>query len=358
MSIINYEELVAEYNDSLINVLRGFRPGYAFLEMWVPDADHAESILNLVDAAREAGELTVTLKLKSETVSSLDLANLSEELSQMGQVRIRNEGSGKIIVVEGLNDGSAKKPSRLALDNFNPLYVASLKEISQKVRHETTLEENDDMILIRSNFQGTSLFASVNPKLHTLDKVAFAAANSEVERALLEAFCLQIEGVPIQEASDHGLLKLEYVLRDKTKKPQISGIVNVFNFDPAFEFLQKLIRELLHIYREKTDFQLKRNFWVAPASKQWLALSPDEKSDKVRSHIEAFSKSKAMKDDQIKFLGIAKGVKVNIALVGEFRPAEKSKMLMELELSIRAGVERNLEVYQEEWKDLNSKRRL
>ena len=36
---VNYDELVARYEDNLTTVLRGFSPSEQFLETWVHDAD-------------------------------------------------------------------------------------------------------------------------------------------------------------------------------------------------------------------------------------------------------------------------------------------------------------------------------
>ena len=48
---IDYEALVESYNDRLLNQLRSHGVDHAFLEMWVPDEDPVNSILNMVEAA-------------------------------------------------------------------------------------------------------------------------------------------------------------------------------------------------------------------------------------------------------------------------------------------------------------------
>ena len=52
---VDYESLVTAYKESLVTVLRGFRPTAEFLEAWVYDEDDVISILNIIEAAEDAG---------------------------------------------------------------------------------------------------------------------------------------------------------------------------------------------------------------------------------------------------------------------------------------------------------------
>src|SRR3989339_1840725 len=91
---LNYEEMVAAYWESLNTVLRGFNAQGEFLDLWVPDEDGVSSILNLVEAVQENGHDIMELIVGADTVSSMDMARLQEELVSLGQVQIFEQGEG------------------------------------------------------------------------------------------------------------------------------------------------------------------------------------------------------------------------------------------------------------------------
>lgn len=98
--VIDYDSLVAEYNDNLTKVLRAFRPAaMSFLDMWVPDEDIAKSVLNLVETAEAAGLSRVVLFLGSATVRDLDVARLVQVISVVGTTDVKHENGGLLVTV-------------------------------------------------------------------------------------------------------------------------------------------------------------------------------------------------------------------------------------------------------------------
>jgi hypothetical protein len=53
--IVDYDHHAAVFEDSLVTKLRGNVPKEKYLELWVPDADPVTGVLNMIDAAFEAG---------------------------------------------------------------------------------------------------------------------------------------------------------------------------------------------------------------------------------------------------------------------------------------------------------------
>ena len=99
-AVLDYEQLLAEYSESLLTVLRGFRPGAEFLETWVPDDDHAKSILNLAESAQLNGTERLALRLGPEALAALDIAQLEQMLRELGSVHLKREDNGVIVEVE------------------------------------------------------------------------------------------------------------------------------------------------------------------------------------------------------------------------------------------------------------------
>ena len=85
---VQYEALVSAYQKSLTTVLRGFRSTeeFEFLETWVHEDDDASSILNIVEAAKDAQLTAVHILIGQETLRTLDLLRLDDRARQLGEV--------------------------------------------------------------------------------------------------------------------------------------------------------------------------------------------------------------------------------------------------------------------------------
>ena len=98
-AVIDYEQLVRAYRESLTTVLRGFSAGADFLDMWVPDDDHHKSILNLIESAESAGVEQVSIRVGAETLKGLDLGKLERMTAQLATIRAKPDGDGVILEI-------------------------------------------------------------------------------------------------------------------------------------------------------------------------------------------------------------------------------------------------------------------
>ena len=354
---IEYKRLVDDYNDSLVNVLRGFRPKYEFLELWVPDADAERSIRSLVEAARLSGEHKISLLLDKETAATLHLEELRQALSAEGIATIRQNGEELIVQVSNLGGRTAKELDR-ALYEVPPLYAKRLAETLEDIRHEGTIQEEDGLVAIRSNYAGVSLFVLVDRDNHKVVRATFAGTSDPIEEAILERLCCLIEGLPLQEISDHSVIKLEYELRDPTERPPIKGISNIFNMDKLFDLPKKLSRGLLEIYREKTGYRSVTNFFDEAPSRLWADLPEAERKKKVQASIDRFALRMGIEDVKIVASNIEKDIKVHVSFEPEIQAAEQARLMMQLEIELRKEVEKEIQLYVESSRDRNKIRRL
>lgn len=99
---IDYEALVDSYNDRLLNQLRSHGVDHAFLEMWVPDEDPIESILNMVEAAEAHGTEEFSLKLRAETLSHEGFAALTKAVGSIARIGTENEGDRRLVHVSDI----------------------------------------------------------------------------------------------------------------------------------------------------------------------------------------------------------------------------------------------------------------
>lgn len=95
--ILQYEQLVEAYEDSLLTKLRGHRAGAAFLEMWVPDEDPVKSILNMFEAAEAARQSEVSVRVLHTTLPPARHAELRAAAVGLGHVEVESVTGSSIL---------------------------------------------------------------------------------------------------------------------------------------------------------------------------------------------------------------------------------------------------------------------
>ena len=66
MISINFDNLLADYNNQLGLKLRGDRTNEEHLQFWVPSEDITESLLNLIDSLKETHNLKFEIKVDTK----------------------------------------------------------------------------------------------------------------------------------------------------------------------------------------------------------------------------------------------------------------------------------------------------
>ncbi|UUX48416.1 hypothetical protein NUH88_13435 [Nisaea acidiphila] len=100
---INYEQLVASYEDRLLNQLRSHGVDLDFLEMWVPDEDPVASILNMVEAAGAFGTEGFTLRISSANLPAGMRNSLADALQPISETKIVDQGEHCLVHVSKIN---------------------------------------------------------------------------------------------------------------------------------------------------------------------------------------------------------------------------------------------------------------
>ncbi len=353
--VIDYEKLVNDYNDSLNSVLRGFRPKYDFLELWVPDANPISSVKNLVESAINQGHCAVSLFFSAEVLEQINFDALCKEMKSYGPIEQESTAGGKTIHLNRI-EGKIKSSEMI-----DPLYKENIIELYESLAHQGSILEDGDNLLIRSTTEGVSLFGAVHVASHTIHRARFSGTNRTVEAALLEGLCRIIEGLPIQEAADHGLIKLEYMLRDKSQARGVKGIANVFNYPPIFKMAQTLVRDLFATYIKKTGYKVVDNFYHPAISQKWKALPESDKSEAVTKVFEHLLKKEGGPYGKyavtLNILGIELHRRININIQGELPAETRAALYMDFEKELRKELEPSIEVFSQNIKDHNAIRR-
>lgn len=89
---LDYDALVREFEDGLVNNLRRHGVGDDFLEMWVPDPDPVLGVLNMAEAAESYGMDAVSIRVSKDAVPDARRAELEKALGTLGSVAIADLG--------------------------------------------------------------------------------------------------------------------------------------------------------------------------------------------------------------------------------------------------------------------------
>ncbi len=353
---IDYEQLVADYNTSLNSVLRGFRPKYDFLELWVPDSDPIRSVKNLVESARDQGQQSLSLYFSAAVLIQFDFAALREALKPYGALEDESSAGGKTLYL------NRKAANGKSTDEIDPLYIARIMKAFRSLAHQGSILEDGDNLLIRSTKDGISLFGAVHTASHTIRRARFSGTNKTVEAGLLEGLCEIIEGLPIQEAADHGLIKLEHEFRLKPGERGVKGIVNLFNYAPMFDLPRILLRDLYETYVKKTGYRPGDNFYHPSVSQKWKAVPDQEKAAAISGVFAQLLQKKGTPYSglplELHVMGIELHHKLNIGIQGDVSPAARAKLFMDFETELRQELDPSMEVFSQNVKDHNAIRRL
>jgi len=102
---IDYEDVVARFNNSLLTNLRGHGAEQACLEGWVPDEDPVMSILNMVEAAEAAGLASIAVHFGPATMDAGQRDRLTGLVSDLGRADLAERGDdGFVLAVHGLGE--------------------------------------------------------------------------------------------------------------------------------------------------------------------------------------------------------------------------------------------------------------
>ena len=184
---------------------------------------------------------------------------------------------------------------------------------------------------------------------HTIRRAAHSGASTSVERALLDRLCALIVGLPIQKAADHGVIRLEYELRDKTMERPVAGVVTPEAADASFLLPLALVRGALGDYRSKTGYGETENTYDPQPSAPWMSMDGEARRKFLDGAIREIGYS--AKDV------VVTAIEFDVRVVVELAVADKQRCLMALEAGIKDKVDARLELFLEEIKDINKLRR-
>ncbi len=217
---------------------------------------------------------------------------------------------------------------------------------------ETVLSATEDGVTLSVSVASgnkTGLVASARYQL---------SAGAPDIKGVLEVFAATIEGVPLQEAADHGTVHACERLRRSIATPLVEGIHTPASMGTAFRRCNRLIRDIAAQFHASIGDGNNRNFWNPPLSRGWRLKSVGEQLAILQAIVHEFCAANDYTDGNIRIARIEKTRRVVIDFSEDFAAAGKPRALMQLERLVRARTGEMLEIYMEELKDNNRIRRL
>ncbi len=355
---IQYETLVAEFRDGLLNASRCHTASQDFLEIWVPDEDPVRGILNMAESAEAVGRPDIAVRVGLDTLPTERHGELLGLLSALGHASIDAgaDGGGVVVTVSALGVGSALRRVHHSLRQGMHRRLAAID-------HEGALEEAEGLVRVAVVDGSAELIVLIDPDTHLIEKARHDRGRGPVERALLDVFCAVIENTPVDDAADHGPINAMAALRDGDAARPVAGILHPVNADPAFVPLSRMAHHLRDAYRERSGMADRRNEFDPPPDARWLALTDAEREERLAAGIIAFLDGIGRSRDSISLLRLdddlnGRPVRAVVSFAAAVTAGEKPDLMRALERHVKRSVEGRVQLYHEQRKDENAIRRL
>lgn len=348
--ILDYEQLVVKFEENLLHTLRSHGVDLEYLAMWVPDENPIKGILNMVEAAQAASENEIAITVALATLPVERLASLEQSLAELGDTSLKTEAGRTLVRVTNLQDWAA-------FQNVIPPLREAVRLHFKTLNHENSLSvpgtasfhaEDDGHILAVSCDDGGVILQACH-----------GGGSLASRRAILDAFCAQIEGLPLLEACEHGVIRVVHALRDPAKPWPVKGIPHPRVCDPTFAVIERLIRKILALQGRPSEIN---TFNDAPAA-DWLGAGNADRLADIGSACRSFLAERGLPEDTLAVLRLENDllqypVRVFLSFDETFPHRDKPSLIRAVEAYLRKDVEVKLQVFHEILKDQSGVRRL
>jgi len=349
--ILDYDKLVEAYNFNLDATLRGFQAAEGMLETWVPDEDLVRSLMNLVEAAQLCGNNSVSVRISNQTLANCPMDTLKNKLASLGEVVVTTEKNCATFAISKLQETASFRSVR-------PIYQQKLRTRFANLQFHRPLKANDNQVPQRAVEEHFSLAWLVQPDKHVITDAVFDGPPRGPMLAALDCLCEILIGLPVQEARDHAVLRLESSLRDPRQRHAISGIVLPRNADPMFRLPSILVNRLFADYQTSTGYREVMNFYDPGPKPSWAALSPAEREQRVAAALAGHRSALGIQPEDVHIVECKFPYAATVRFGDRLSIPAKRKLALAIERLVRQQCDPRLEIFCEERKDLSKLRRV
>ena len=376
MQEINFQKLIENYDQNLLDNLRGFGKEDEYLKFWVPGTNEYQSFLNLIDALIETKLLKfkIIIDLSSDQNKLLD--EIEKFLNNISKFEKTTEENYVNFIIEVqkpkyekflFNKKNLNK--NIEFQNIDKTKRVSISEQNTKI--EPFYKKNLDLISTKEFFSEISFKGEKNYYFQKINNIEIALCiknqiienlshNINEENDLKKLFNIFFEIIlkkNIQEAADHGVIYLEEKIRGYDKKNFSKGIILPDQAGSYFTLINKFIRKIFLNYENEnnTKFDVNKNYYKV--SIDWEKLSYDKKLERINLVLEEVYKDFSnLSKESLSINKIENNFKIYLNVDKDFtKIQEKDNLLLNLEIKLKE-IDNTLEVFIDEILDKNKLR--
>lgn len=241
----------------------------------------------------------------------------------------------------------------------DPLQDA-VEAILADVRHEGH-NRNTAGRIFTAEVENARLELAVDEAGTVLSASHITQSDSPRIRAVLERLCVEITGLPLVEAVDHGVVRILREMYAGTRP--VGGILLPRNADAAFGTAERLIREIRNSYEKSVSPLPMDNRFVEPPTPEWLQMASEERLPRVSEELRRFEKDRGLAEGTILPAEIEEDLsnhptRITVRLSQDLDVSTKPKLLRDAEAWLNDTLEPQIRLFAEELTDKSKLRRL
>ncbi|HWQ90428.1 MAG TPA: hypothetical protein VN673_02065, partial [Clostridia bacterium] len=242
--------------------------------------------------------------------------------------------------------------------SVRPSYQQKLKTRFAEVKFKRELLVHETQIPLRASEEGCTLAWAVQTDQHVITDAVFGGSTRGPMQATLDYLCGILIGLPVLEARDHAIVRLEFALRDPRQRHPVAGILLPQNADPIFRLPARLVKRLFDDYLTATGYRPSMNSFDPGPSLAWQSLSAQQREARVAAVLTAHASDLNLQEGAIQVVECKYAYAVTIRFGEGLSIPSKRSLALAVERLLRERCEPRLEVFCEEKKDLSKFRRL
>lgn len=381
--IINYNKIYEEYNHNLLNKLRGFgdNENDEYLKYWVPSENFSKSLINLLISLKDQKYQDFRIEL--------DLSNLNDEDRIIDFILEKEFKSLKIkknnmLVtldfknfnkndLENINSHLLNKKVKVQNNNINVFeenkninFDNKLKSVEEDENYikqsekklvffiknlkDLKIKNTSGSLEIEDKIDDVNYYFRINKINLSIEECFFSQKEINSLTKYLDIFFSKIKGLNLQEARDHGILKVD---EEILKNDNISGIRL-----PQFLFIEySIMKKIINKVYLKSQLKFENvNKCYRETSVKWKSYNKEERKKIAAQKIEEFKKLMNLdfKFEILQFEDIYRIV-LNLDKINN-KNISKAKIFFDLENFLKKNLEYTLEIFSSEIIDQNKLR--
>ena len=383
MDYIDYSSITKNFNNDLVDKLRGHGESDETLSLWVPNENIISSLSNLLAAIKESSKDKYFLKINESLISEFEIKQLIK--SQVGLFDISFKSKEKFFYIDIINlnkisseisnlvDSKAKE----VVKNVNYEYgISYVKEVDSQLNKTISKYSNSNNFSLKNStpnkFDISAETEKVSIYINLDQNYNIQNFFYKSDHLLLTGLCEVLGSfsinLPYKEFFEHGMLKVMHKLVEETKNFKIDGILLANNLGPEFVIMNNLIASTKFKFEDHSNLMFNDfnniNFYDSPPKEIWLEKTKADREKNLFEMISFFEKNNNLQENSILFLKIDNDlnnwpIRIYVSIdEDKINILSKPKYIRELEEFLRKKLDNKLQIYYEESKDQNKIRRL